>query len=80
MAQKSDDFSMEKAKRMAQSSAGQRLFQALQAQDGPSLNQAMADAQRGDYEQVRQRLSAMLESPQIRALLAQLQGEDYGGV
>lgn len=74
----SENISMEKAMRMAQSDAGQRLFQAMQAQDGPSLNQAMADAQNGDYEKVRQRLSAMLESPEVRALLRQLQGEENG--
>lgn len=74
----SENISMEKAMKMAQSDAGQRLFQAMQAQDGPSLNQAMADAQNGDYEKVRQRLSAMLESPEVRALLRQLQGEENG--
>ncbi len=74
----SENISMEKAMKMAQSDAGQRLFQAMQAQDGPSLNQAMADAQNGDYEKVRQRLSAMLELPEVRALLRQLQGEENG--
>ena len=78
MANKSEDFSMEKAMRLAKSNAGQQLFQAMQAQDGASLSQAMADAQNGDYKMVRQRLSAMMESPQIKELLKQLQGEHYG--
>jgi len=74
----SENISMEKAMRLAQSNAGQQLFQAMQTQDGVSLNQAMADAKNGDYEKVRQRLSAMLESPQIRELIGRLQEEEHG--
>lgn len=76
----SENISMEQAMRLAQSQAGQQLFKAMQAQDGVSLNQAMNDAQNGDYEKVRQGLSAMLKSPQIMQLLKQLQGECHGGI
>lgn len=78
MTKNPDEFSMQEAIRLAKSQAGQQLFEKLKAQDAQTMNQAMADAARGDYDKVREQLSAMLASPQIRALTEQLRGGDNG--
>lgn len=78
MSKKSDEMSMQEAMRLAKSDTGQQLFQALRAQDSAAMDQAMEDAANGDYAKIKERLSAMLASPQIRSLMEQLRGEDNG--
>lgn len=72
MGTKSSDFSMQDAMRLAQSQAGQELFQKLRSQNGAAVNQAMEQAASGDYEQVKQTLSKLMSSPEIMAMLEQL--------
>ena len=72
MQKNSDHFSMEDALRMAQSEAGQQLFAMLRSQNGAAIDQAMEQAASGDYSQVKQTLSSLLSSPQIKTMLEQM--------
>ena len=72
MQKNSDNFSMHEAMRLAKSDAGQQLMAMLQAQNSDSLKQAMSQASRGDYSQLKQTLAPMLASPEVQKLLSQL--------
>ena len=72
------NYSMEDARRIAESDVGQQLMSALRRNNGEQLKAAMAQASAGDYEQVQKTLSSALASPEIRELLKQLGGQ-YGG-
>ena len=72
MQKNSDDFSMQEALRLAKSDAGQQLYAMLRSQNGDAVNKAMEQASAGDYSAARQTLSALLSSPQIKAMLEQL--------
>ena len=74
MEQKFDDFSIQEAMRMAKSPAGQRLMELLRSSDAPELRQAMDQASAGDYVQAKKTLSGLLASPEVQALLKQMQG------
>lgn len=74
MQKKFDDQSMQQALRMAQSDAGKALLQQLQKQNGPALDQAMAQAAAGDYQEVKKTMDQLLADPKIRAMLEQLKG------
>lgn len=78
MRKNSDDLSMQDALRLAQSDAGQQLLALLKAQSGDTLERAMEQAAAGDPARAKQTLSALLASPQIKALLEQL-GRDKNG-
>ena len=78
MQKNSDNFSMQEAIRLAQSEAGQQLLAMLRAQNGDVLNKAMDQAAAGDYSQARQTLSALLASPQVRAMLEQMGRQNNG--
>ena len=78
MQKNSDNFSMQEAIRLAQSEAGQQLRAMLRAQNGDVLNKAMDQAAAGDYSQARQTLSALLASPQVRAMLEQMGRQNNG--
>ena len=75
MEKKSQDFSMEDIKRLAQSPAGQQLIAMLQQSDTEKLQQAIQQAQSGNYTQATQTLSAMLSSPEAKNLMKQLGGK-----
>ncbi len=66
------NFSAEDVKKIAQSPAGQQLYQLLQQTQSQQLKDAMAQAAAGDMEQVKKTVSAMMQSPEARALLDQL--------
>lgn len=68
------NFSMQDAMRMANSPAGQQLIKLLQQQGGTDFQTAMSSAAKGNYEDAKQKLSSLMDSPEIRALLAQLGG------
>lgn len=68
------NYSMEDLKRMAQSEAGQQLFSLLQQTQGEKLQSAMDYAAAGDYRQVKEALSAFMESPEAKALLGKMRG------
>lgn len=78
MQKNSDNFSMQDALRLAQSEAGQQLFALLRAQNGEAVTQAMNQAAVGDYAQAKQTLSALLASPQVRAMLEQMGRQNNG--
>jgi hypothetical protein len=77
MQKNSENFSMQDALRLAQSEKGQQLFAMLKAQNGDAMNKAMEQAATGSYDQVKDTLSALLSSPQLRAMLEQLGGQSH---
>ncbi len=72
---KNNGFSMEDAKRLASTPAGQQLIQMMQQQQNAKLlqNAAQAAAQ-GDYRQLQAALGPMLNSEDVQKLLRQLGG------
>lgn len=68
-----DEFDMRKAMDLAASPAGRQLLALLQTQSGPQLRQAMAKAAAGDYEAAKSSLSSLLEQPEVKKLLKQLE-------
>ena len=71
-------FSMQDAMKLAQSDAGKQLYSLLQQTNAQQLQSAMDQAAAGDYEQVKNTMSAMLSSPEVRALLHKMGGQDHG--
>ena len=74
MQKKSQDFPKEEIMRLAQRPAGQQLIALLRQGDSTQLQQAISQAQSGDYTNASQTLSAMLNSPQAQKLLKELGG------
>ena len=72
------DFSMADAMRLAQTDAGKQLFALLQSTQGRQLEDAMAQASAGNYEQMKQTVQALMASQQAQSLLKKLQ-EDANG-
>ena len=68
------DFNMRRAVELAASPAGRQLLALLQAQAGPELRQAMDRAAAGDYGAAKAALSTLMEQPEVRRLLKQLEG------
>ena len=66
------NFSAEDVKKIDQSKAGQDLYALLQQTQSQQLKDAMAQAAAGDMEQVKKTVSAMMASPEAKALLDQL--------
>lgn len=64
---------MEKYASLANSQPGQALRKLLERQGGGQLEEAMAQAARGDYTAAQAALSGLLASPEARALLRQLE-------
>lgn len=74
MQRNSQNFSLEDAKRLANSQAGQQLLAYLQQKDSDKLKQAMELAGKGDPTQLKQALSSLMDSPEAQALLRRLGG------
>ena len=72
MQKNSQDFSIEDALRMAKSPAGQQLIALLKQADPQTLQQAMQQANSGDYTQAKASLQEILASSEAKALLQQL--------
>ena len=77
MQKNSDNLSMQDALRLAKSEAGQQLFAALRAHNAPAMDRAMEQAAVGDYSQIKDTLSSLLASPEIKAMLEQLGGQNH---
>ena len=77
MAQKFDNFSIEDAKRLAQTETGQKLVALLQSQNKQQLQTAMNQASSGDYEQLKKTLGTFMASPEAQALLRQLENSQH---
>ena len=73
MQKNSQNFSMQEVLRLANSDAGQRLLAALKQSSDPGLRQAMQYAAAGDYQKIKESLSSILASPEVRKLLAELE-------
>lgn len=74
MQQNDRNFSMQDAMRLAATPAGQQLIALLQQSDKATLNQAMEQAKKGDYSQIKETLSPLLASEEAQKLLKQLGG------
>lgn len=72
MQKNSDNLSMQDALRLAKSEAGQQLFAALRAHNAPAIDRAMEQAAAGDYSQLKDTLSSLLASPELKAMLEQI--------
>ena len=73
MSQKFDNLSMDEAKRLAQTEAGQKLLSLLQSNSPRQLQTAMQQASSGDYDQLKKTLSSLIASPEAQSLLKQLE-------
>lgn len=69
---------LEQATRLAQSETGQALLATLQAQNNQALQSAVAQAQAGDFDQVKKTLEGFLSSPEGRTFLERLRGQGHG--
>lgn len=69
------NFSMQDAMRLASTPAGQQLLALLQQSDTATLRSAMEQASAGNYEQAKQVLGPLLNSPDVQKLLQQLGGK-----
>ena len=74
MQKKTQDFSQEDIIRFAQSPAGQQLIAMLRQGDSSRLQQAISQAQAGNYTGASQILNDMLSSAQAQKLLKELGG------
>ena len=74
MLKNSQNFSMQEAMRLANSDAGQKLLALLKQSDSNQLQQAMAQASAGNYENAQQVLRSLLENSEIQTLLKELGG------
>ena len=64
--------SIQEAKRIAASPAGQELIRLLQQKGGQPLQQALTKAAKGDYTDAKNTLSALLNNPDAQNLLDRL--------
>ena len=78
MQQKSGEFSMQDALRLANSPAGQQLLALLQQAEPSVINQAREQAAQGDYSQVKKLLAPLLATEEAKQLLEQLGGNRHG--
>lgn len=72
--EQNSDFSMQEAMRLAQSPAGQQLIALLQQQNSAQLQNAIHAAAAGDYQNAKNALSSLLNTPEAQELLQQLGG------
>ena len=78
MQKNSDNFSLQEAMQLARSETGQQLLAFLQSQNRDALQLAMDQAAKGNYTQVKQTMSALLDDPRARALLEELRRQQHG--
>ncbi|MBQ9762083.1 MAG: hypothetical protein IJV82_03295 [Oscillospiraceae bacterium] len=78
MLKNSGEFSVNDAKRLAQSDAGKELMALLQRRDTQALNSAMEQAAAGDMEAAKAAMTSLISDPQVQALLRQLGGGNNG--
>jgi hypothetical protein len=72
MEKKSEDFSMEEAKRLAKNPAAQQLFAMLQKTNGDQLQKIVDTAQAGNMSQAGQMLQSLLSSEEGKKFLREL--------
>lgn len=74
MQKKSGDFSMQDAMQFAKSPVGEQLLNMIQKKNPEVLNQAMALANEGNYDQIKDTMSALLKDKDIQNMLKQFGG------
>ena len=67
------NMDLDQLRKLAQSPAGKQLIRMLQQQGGSQLQTAVQKASAGDYSQAMQALSGLLESPEARKLIKELE-------
>lgn len=70
-----DNHDMQKLMQLARSPAGQKLMDALKQSDSGQVEKAAALARNGSMDQAKNALSGLLDNPEIRQLLRQLEGQ-----
>ena len=75
MEKNSQDFFVQEALRLAKSPAGQQLLTMLRQTDSGQIQQAINQANKGDYQSAQQTLNTLLASSEAQALLQQLGGK-----
>lgn len=73
MEKNSQDFSIKKAQRLAQTREGQQLMHLLQQKDAAELKKAMEAASTGNYKEAGNILQSLLSSPEAQRLIRQLE-------
>ena len=73
MQKNKDSFSMNDAMRLASTPAGKQLIQLLKTSGGDSLADAKQAFEKGDYDAAKAGLAEVMKSPQIQALLKELE-------
>ena len=74
MQKNSQNFSMQEALRLANSDAGQRLLAILKQSDSNQLQQAMEQANAGNFENAQKMLTSLMASQEVKDLLKELGG------
>lgn len=77
MEKKSQDYSVQEAKRLAATPEGQKLMALLQQKDGATLQKAMAEASSGNYKAAGTILQSLLSSPEAQQLIQKMR-PDHG--
>ena len=77
MEKKSQDFSVQEAKRLASTPEGQKLMSLLQQKDNGQLQKAMEAVSAGNYKDAGTMLQSLLASPEAQQLIRKL-GEKHG--
>jgi hypothetical protein len=67
------NMDLKQLRKLAQSPAGQQLLHILQHQGGKELQDAVQKASSGDFRQAKQALSSLLDTPEAKQLLKQLE-------
>ena len=65
-------LNMQEIMKITSTPAGQQLIAALQRQGGSNLQAALQKASTGDYSDARNALGALMDNPEIKALMQQL--------
>ena len=73
MQNKPENFSMQDIMRLANSPAGKKLISLLRNTGGSDLEQARKAAEKGDYESAKGNLTEIMKSPQIQALIKEME-------
>ncbi len=73
MQNKPENFSIHDAMRLANSPAGKQLIAILQSTGGSDLEQARRAVEKGDYESAKSNLTEIMKSPQIQALIKEME-------
>lgn len=67
---------MQEALRIAKSPEGQKLIQLVRQSDPGKLQQVLTSAASGNFNQAKDTLTALLDSPEAKELLSRMGGEN----